>query len=547
MASDLLSIASSGIYTSQVAINVTGQNISNVSSTGYVRQVVNQATNVVGQGAQVTDIERIYNDFLNSQANAAQTRSNQYDTQNNLVQPINQIIADPSSGISTAMSNFFNSLQKLSTQPSDQPNRQIVITNAQALVNSFGNLQNTFDTANANINTQLSNSVQTINSLAQQISTLNKQINATTDSNVLNGLNNQRDAVVTELSKQVKISTNLQGNSMIVSIANGIPLVDATQSQPLKIVNSAYSSDQLDVSYNGADKNSVITTNNLPGGVLGGLLEFRSGILNDTQNQIGKIALGISYAINQAQAKGFDLNGNLGQNIFNTPNNLNSAVFPNKKNTGTTVPTVSLNSTTDTNAPYLNQLTASNYTLSFDGSNYNLTRNSDGVVLANNKTGDFNNVDGMFIKVDPGIAKGDSFLISPTMFAARILQLATTDPNKIAAAGSLNAGAVNAGDNSNLMNMLNIQNSKILSNGTLTDSFNQTVSSFGIMANQIKVNSDFEDGVRNSTSQAVQNYSGVNLDEEAANLIKFQQAYQASGKVLQIAKQMFDSLITITQ
>ena len=100
-----------------------------------------------------------------------------------------------------------------------------------------------------------------------------------------------------------------------------------------------------------------------------------------------------------------------------------------------------------------------------------------------------------------------------------------------------------------MSNLLNIQSNKNLNSGvsTLFTAFNQFVSTIGSQSHELKVQSTFDGTVAQKTAQALQNDSGVNLDEEAANLIRFQQAYQASGKVMQIAKQMFDSLLNISQ
>ncbi|MEI7428643.1 MAG: flagellar basal body rod C-terminal domain-containing protein, partial [Betaproteobacteria bacterium] len=118
-----------------------------------------------------------------------------------------------------------------------------------------------------------------------------------------------------------------------------------------------------------------------------------------------------------------------------------------------------------------------------------------------------------------------------------------------AAGGAGTPAAVNAGDNSNMVNLLNVQNNKNLNanaNSIIT-AFNQFVSNIGSQSHALKVQSVFDETVAQKTSQALENDSGVNLDEEAASLIRYQQAYQASGKVMQIAKQMFDTILNIGQ
>ena len=106
---DILSIANTGIAAAQTAINVTGQNIANVSSTGSSRENVQQTSSNTGQGTQIIGITRIYNDFLASQANSANTSSSSSSVQYAQVQALNSILTDPNAGISSTMSSFFNS------------------------------------------------------------------------------------------------------------------------------------------------------------------------------------------------------------------------------------------------------------------------------------------------------------------------------------------------------------------------------------------------------------------------------------------------------
>lgn len=547
MASDLLVIANSGISAAQIAINTTGQNISNVSSIGYSREQVTQTTNPTGQGTDIQSITRIYNEFLAQQANNAQTKSSELDTQYQQIQPINNIIADPNVGISAAVSNFFNSLQSVANQPGDLTSRQVSIASAQNLASSFNQLQNTLDNINTNINNQLTQSVQTINSLASQIVTINKQIVGTTDGATVNGLNDQRDALVTELSKQVRITVTQQSGSDIISIANGIPIVDASTSYPLSIITSASNNSQVDVSYNSSNTGSVLGPQNMAGGVLGGLINFRSSTLSQVQNGIGRVALGLATGINGAQANGYTLDGKVGKDLIST-GNLYS--YSNANNKGKGVINAVLATPFDTS-----KITTSNYSIQFDGTNYTLRRDSDNVALSTNTNGVFNNIDGMNISIQGIPADGDKFTLSPTANAARGFSVLTSDPNAIAAASQSNyspsaSGAlvtISPDDNSNMYNLLNVQTKNILLNGNLQDAFSQVVSTLGNQANQLKTTSAFEDQVQQNASQALQNVRGVNLDEEAANLIKYQQAYQASGKVMQIAKQMFDTLMTLSQ
>ena len=142
-------------------------------------------------------------------------------------------------------------------------------------------------------------------------------------------------------------------------------------------------------------------------------------------------------------------------------------------------------------------------------------------------------------------AAGDSFLIRPTVNGASGFNVAITDPAKIAAAGQ--TGAV--GDNSNALLLGALQTTNTLGNGTISyqGAYAQFVSEVGNKTRELSVTSSAASNLLTEANKAVQSQSGVNLDEEAANLLRYQQAYQAAGKVMQIASQLFATLLTIGQ
>ncbi|KAB2839163.1 MAG: flagellar hook-associated protein FlgK, partial [Burkholderiales bacterium] len=103
------------------------------------------------------------------------------------------------------------------------------------------------------------------------------------------------------------------------------------------------------------------------------------------------------------------------------------------------------------------------------------------------------------------------------------------------------------GDNRNALALAGLQSSALLAGGsaTLQDAYAQLVSEIGNKTRELQVNASAQDAVINQTEFTEQSLAGVNLDEEAANLIRYQQAYQAAGKVLQIAASLFDSILEI--
>ena len=379
---DILSIAQSGLHAAQAGINTTGQNIANVSTPGYSRQVVEQQPSPsvqygltsVGQGTNVTGINRIYSEFLAVQANTARTTSSNLATQSAEMQPINNLLTDSSSGLSTAVLDFFNKLQDLSSKPSDTSTRQTVISASQNLVARFNDAQKQLTNVNSGLNIQIKDSVTKINEAASQIASLNQQIAVSQTSrggSNVNGLLDQRDQVVANLSKLIKLTVNEQDGNYNVMIGNGVPLVLAFSTYTMESVASTDDPTRLNVSYTPTGGAEVDVSNVLLGGSLGGIFDFRKNILNPTQNTIGQIILSITTDINNVNKDGLKPNdGGQGTDIFFQPASLST---PYKTNTGDAGISINI---TDTNL-----LTNSNYILEKTGSgdSYSLTRVSDGV------------------------------------------------------------------------------------------------------------------------------------------------------------------------
>jgi flagellar hook-associated protein 1 FlgK len=551
---DILSIAQSGLHAAQAGINTTGQNIANVSTPGYSRQVVEQQPSPsvqygltsVGQGTNVTGINRIYSEFLALQANTARTTSSQLATQSAEMQPINNLLTDSSSGLSTAVLDFFNKLQDLSSKPSDTATRQTVISASQNLVARFNDAQKQLTNVNGGLNIQIKDSVAKINEAASQIASLNQQIAVSQTSrggSNVNGLLDQRDQVVANLSKQVKLTVNEQDGNYNVMIGNGVPLVLAFNTYKLETVASKTDPTRLNVSYTPNGGAEVDVTDVLLGGSLGGIVDFRKNILNPTQNTIGQIILAITSDINAVNRNGLKASGVQGTNIFTQPASL---ATPYKTNTGTGGISIAIANT--------NLLTNSDYILEKTGAgdSYKLTRVSDGAdVYSNSALATITNA-GFSLSISTGaVSTGDQFLLRPTYSGANSYSVtATISDLATAAAGATQASPAVApapGDNSNVLAMLSKQTALVMGGGlsTYQDTLGGLISTVGNKSAELKATSAYAEQWQQSSSVAMENYSGINLEEEAANLLRYQQAYQASGTVLQMARQMFDSILGI--
>lgn len=617
--SDILSTSTSALLAFQNAIATTSHNVANVNTEGYSRQQVDFNARqperlgdmYIGTGVDASSVKRSYDDFLTSQLRSTTSAYGQMDTYATLASSMDNLFGSSQSSLSPMFSQFFNDIEAVSDNPSAIPERQTMLSDASTLTNRFQQLDAQLNQLDQQTNAQISSSVKDVNQLSSTIADLNRQITAAQNSTAgaSNDLLDQRDQTIKQLAGLVSVQTMPQADgAMNVFIGNGQSLVVGDKPMQLTTVANAYDPQRLEVAY-GSPQGPLIS-DGITGGQLGGTLAFRREMLDPAHNQLGLLAQGFSASFNDQHQAGMDLHGNLGGAFFaaGAPQTL-----PSQRNTGSATVAVQID---DASA-----LTASDYQLRYDGSQWQLTRLSDGTTSASNG---LLQMDGLTIAPSTGANAGDSFLIRPTHAAAGSMQVLVDDPAQIAAAApirtqaatsnsgnatisaglvldpqntnlrqdvgiqflSANTYSVNGsgsytytsgsnislngwqvqisgnpqpgdqfsiqgntggvGDNRNAAALSKLQNQSILNNGTATyqQAYGSLVSN---VATQTKQSQDGRDAqqVLNQQAQAARDAtSGVNLDEEAANLIRFQQAYQAAAQSITTANTMFQTLLS---
>jgi flagellar hook-associated protein 1 FlgK len=651
--SNLFSANISAMTAAQLGLATTQHNIANANTAGYTRQQIVQnslpaqltGAGYIGQGTDVASIQRSYDSFLSAQVTQQQAQASQLTSYYDQIQQINNMIADPTTGVTPSIQNFFNAVNAVASSPDSMPARQTMLSTAQSLSSSYQALNQQLTGINDSINMQIVTSVSTVNSYAQQIATLNQSVvnaQAASGGKPPNDLLDQRDQLISQLNQQVKANVIQQSDgSYNISIGTGQLLVVGNVAYGLSAVQSTSDPAQLEVASGSANGALIrLQQNSLQGGSLGGLIAFRSQTLSTTQSMLGLMATGLAGTFNQQNQLGQDLNGAMASSkdsFFTDPVAL---INRNAANTGSAIVSASF---TD-----YSKLTGTDFSLQYDGKSYTLTRLSDNTVTnypADTTTIDLTNSDGISISIPPGAKAGDGFTIRPTLNGALNISVAISNPAKIAAAApvmtqaaltntgiaTISAGAVDAtfslatitppvtlsydsttntlngfpstlpvtvnnngvttnfaagdpvtytdgatisfggasfsitgtpinsdtftigqnsnatSDNRNALLLAALQTKKTLQGGAANYEgvYSQLVSQIGNKTNELKVTSTAQTTLVNQSIQAQQAVSGVNLDEEAANLMRYQQAYQAAGKAMQIASSLFDTLIAI--
>ncbi|WP_435607864.1 flagellar hook-associated protein FlgK [Pseudomonas knackmussii] len=661
---NLLSIGLSGLNASQTALTTTGNNITNVDTQGYTRQQSVQVASAsqfagqyyVGTGTTVQDVRRLYSQFLANQLRGATAVDNDAQTYLTQVNQVDSLLSDSTTGLSTVMQNFFASLQTAVATPTDAASRGLVLTQAKNLAQRFNSISTQLGTQNSYVNTQMESLAGQVTDLAKTIAGYNQAITAASASGAsVNDLLDKRDQAVVQLSSMVGVSVVQQGSAYNLYLGSGQPLVVGSNASTLSAGPSANnpSQDSLTLTSGSVD---VDVTSVVTGGQMGGLLRYRTDVLNTTQNELGRMAVVLADTFNSQLGQGLDLNGNFGAELFkdiNDPSVIGNRSLANAHNVGTGNLNVAID---DSSA-----LTTSDYEVTFtSATGYSVRRLSDGQSMG---TGDLTDsppkdFDGFSLSQQSvgTIQAGDRFTVIPTRTAASDIGVTMTDANRLAFAapvvgstttGNIGSGAISGtslttqldasnsatlpaaiqaglpvklvfdaasggtqgytvydsagnslgtgsivpgqsndiavnlagppafslqttivgypgqndsftlafnangdADKTNGQKLIDLQSTKTVGSGTgsgsgmsLTGAYASLTENVGATANQAKLDATATDAVLTQSQSNRDSLSAVNLDEEAANLVKFQQYYTASAQIIKTAQTLFDTLI----
>ena len=501
-----LSIASSGLFAAQRALDITGHNISNVNTRGYSRQRLNQAAQdpmsivggqgQLGLGVKMQFISQVRDEMLDIKYRTEVNTLGEWEEKYNSISQIEAIFNEPTdTGIRKVMDNFFEGLNSLSKDPSSPTTRAVFIQSAVALAQNFNHMTDNFEKMIRDANEEVESSVRSINSMGSQIAMLNKQIlEAELDGSRANDLRDARNLLIDDLSKLVDIQVKevpiSNGNSSTLSILiQGTPLVNHTDTNVLELETDQdhpMYKDGLDAVPPRTDLSTIRVSNikwatgssldqTKLGGTIGGQLQQRDGFKDENKGIpyyvrfTSEFAKSFAETINTAHAAGYALGAT-------TPSGLD--IF--ESNGGATI-------------------NAGN------------------------------------IKVN---------------------QALLNDPTLLALGGV--SGAKD--DNKNAIAMLELRNNKsfiseieynplsgkskiVLGEGTPEDVIKTMISTLGVDGQEAKRMFNNQQYLAEEIDSFRMSVSGVSQDEEMSNMIKFQHAYNAAARMITTVDEMIDVII----
>jgi flagellar hook-associated protein 1 len=506
-----LETARRGMFTQQSALYTTGHNIANANTPGYSRQRVNfeqtepypaaalnrpQIPGQMGTGVKAGSVQRVREGFLDLQYRGENNKLGYWEARADALKKMEDIMNEPSdSGLAKTMDQFWQSLQDLSVNPENEGARSVVRQRGLAVVETFHYLADSLTAIQNDLANQISVSIKEINSIAEQLYKINQQIGEIEPHGYLpNDLYDERDRLLDQLSNLVNIQIELNHSK-----GNALPIAEGI---------------------------------------------YKVYIVDDAGNQYLLVDGNQSYQT-------FSIQPNDGTNLETPTGPVDQLVLKD----------VTTNSTT--NIP----LTSSGKLKGLiEAYGYKNGSNIKGIYpemlaeldkLAYSFAKRFNEVHQQGFTLNPSNKGGLFFAdLAQVAGAAKAIQLSSNidDLNNIAASSKQNE----PGNGLNAIKLANVKNSNFanlqdpnpdpsitypISAGTLQSYYEGMIGKIAVDAQQANRLMNNSEVLRQSVEERRQSVSGVSLDEEMTNMIKFQHAYNAAARNITVIDEMLDKII----
>lgn len=444
-----LSIALSALTSEKGAMDATANNVANVNTPGYsrVRPVLTENDPVViapltfGTGVSLSKLESLRDPILQLRIGQETQSQGELDAFVTAMQQVEVNFQSSSGDLGSQLTQFFNSVNQLATDPVDLSLRQAVLTAAQNLATGFRNTSSNLIRQRSSLDLNVVQDVQQINTLTGQIAQLNGQItNLENLRQDASAFVDQRDVLIQQLSGLIDVASIKSSNGLTLTTSNGTALVAGEENFLLSTQTDAAGVQHI-------FSNQTDITAKLNSGALAGTIAVRDNRIPVLLSQLDSLAAGFATAVNSVHRAGFDLNGNAGGDLFTAP---------------------------------------------------------------------------------PAGGQG----------AAAALTVAISDPRLVAASSDGSPGS-----NGNALQLAALHDQSLVSGQSANEFYGNLV--FAVGSDVANGSSDLAASklILQKLQDQRGSISGVSLDEEAANMILFQRAYDASARIVQTVSEMLDTVI----
>jgi flagellar hook-associated protein 1 FlgK len=576
--SSSLQIGRAALNASQVAIQTTGNNLSNAATPGYSRQIVSfspirdtrYGSAFLGRGVQVSGIQRQVDLALMSRLNTGISQESAASTRHDLLSAVEATLNElTDNDISSGLSSFFNIWSELANTPGSNATRTLAVQQGSTLAGQMRAMRSDLLSMRAQVDQQLDANTRQANDLLNTIASLNREIvDAEGGAAQANGLRDRRDAMVQEVSLFMDITAVPQPDGAVNVLVGSLPVVLGGDSRGVELIRRTDGTDSSVGVYMREPQERI----EIASGRIGALLEQRDTLVNDTIEQLDRVASQLIFQVNRMHSQGYGatpltrVTGTQTASIadvsraFNDPANLSFGGLPFEVENGGFNVTVRNASTGEAQTVRINvDLDGIDSTgAAGTGDDTSLEDIRDALNAAGNISASINangtlsieaanGYDFSFSEDSSGVLAvlGVNTYFTGTDAASINVRQALIDQPTLLAAGRMVGGEPNDNGTAMAITLLQDQAIDALGGSTIRSAWSDAVQQVGIRTDAAGTRSEATRLVRESLEAQQSAVSGVSIDEESINLITYQRQYQGAARFISVVDELTQTLMSI--
>lgn len=537
-----LGISYSGLTANQRALQVTSHNIANANTEGYSRQRMDMHAHkpdslsgglgTLGLGVDVEAVKQIRDEFLDFKYRGENAKYGEWSARQDVLKNVEAIINEPSdSSISEVLDDYFEALHELNKQPESLTTRTLVRQRAIAVTKQMNQMSVKLKELQKDLNFEFDTAVIDLNNKSEQITELNKIIYETElEGGTANDIRDQRNLLLDEMSELADIQYYEDENDRFHVLLDGTEIVSHYRNTKLELIERTEKlnpDDSVDLTELQWESGQAYTPSS---GKIKGLMDARDNITGDFKgipyyvDRLNNFIDTFAEESNRIHSQGFGIDSQRTTDIFMyTINDMTTEEYK----------TYLLNSGLDNDEPIevTSQVLQGTSSLSGDDKQEKIIENKSLILQKNeqfdNKT--IKLVDGKYYVVDK-------------IKASEISLAKDLEDLDLIAASSTQEGV--PGDGKNALALTQIRNNKKLYEwGSPEDYVKSLVSNLGVDGQEaIRITENQEVLVDQVQTKRL-SIQGVSLDEEMTNMVKYQKAYSASARMINVLDEMLDLVV----
>ncbi|MBU6145927.1 MAG: flagellar hook-associated protein FlgK [Paenibacillaceae bacterium] len=506
-----IELSKRSLFAQQTALTTTGHNIANANTKGFSRQIVHmvasrpmeapglsrsQSPGMIGQGVEFDAVRRVREGFLDDQYASENKFYGEWTMRREIMDKIEIMLSESGEGgLSSTMEGFWNAWQELSKEPDKVTSRTVILERAMTMTNAINHISQQLDNYASDMNENIRIKTEQINRHIATVANLNVQIFRVEglDQNA-NDLRDQRDNVIDELSKMINLTVQRNPNGYNVSMGNIALVTGNTQGPPL-------------------DQNALLTAyqnKDLSSGEMYGMLLGQQQIIPYYQKHLDALVKGIVE----------------GEMTVTLPR---GAVLPEGTVLGGVTysgPNRTLTADTIVTVKGLNELHRLGYPINGEQAKDFFTIRPG-----------FTQMSARSVTVNPEIFANPK-LVSASMRTSVVDGVERVVPGN----GDLAMLISNVRNNETTFSVEGIGEA-IQSDGSIDGFYRSLIGNIGVRGQEAKRQSDMQQVIVEQVDSRRQSMSGVSLDEEMSNMMKYQHAYNAAARLMTVYDELLDKVI----